>query len=83
MVDENAPYAAQIGIDRKLRAKYESALAAKHSLATLIAEYIKYLGVNGRTSVKGINVTELTLMQLFEHEWLDDDIVNLYAELLV
>ena len=69
--------------DRRLTARYEKEMTAKNPLADLITEHIKYLQSNGPTILKSIKVTEYTLMTLFENVWLDDDIINLYAELVV
>ena len=63
--------------------KFERELAAKTPLAELIAEDVVFLRVNRRQSLIGTEITDYGFKSLFDNEWLDGDILDIYVQLLV
>ena len=69
--------------DDRLERRFQEELLANNELANLIAEFAEFLQPSGTRWLHNFNVSKYTLMQLFDNVWLDNDIVNLYVEILV
>ena len=80
--DTAAILATETARDKKMETKYEKLLLSQDPVALLVEALIEVLTANPKESVQGFMLTKYTLMQLLDGEWLDHEMVNMYAQIL-